>query len=268
MDRALIDIITASRDNAKPKPGDYPVNGLLYCGKCNKPKEKRILFAGNALTVGVMCKCQEEEFAIAEENRRSQRISINRVRAYGSQKMADKLSKKNFENCDRNKMTEAVYSKVFDYASNYDKYRKEGKGIMLWGNIGAGKTYAALCILNKLLDDCHTGLFTSFTRIADELFSLKSERTNYINTLIDYDAVVIDDLGAERNSDWMVEQVYSVVDAFVRAEKPMIITTNMSETDMDRCTDTQRQRIYSRILGNCMPVCFSGSDLRRESERK
>ena len=48
------DIISASMENARPMPGDYPVNGILYCGRCNKPKEKRIEWVGKPVTVGII----------------------------------------------------------------------------------------------------------------------------------------------------------------------------------------------------------------------
>ena len=263
MDRAMRDIISASMENARPMPGDYPVNGILYCGRCNKPKEKRIEWVGKPVTVGIMCDCQQKKYDAEEKERRAQKIAINRMRAYGNEKMASKLSQKNFANCNPQLCNESAYEAIMDYADNYDKYRQQGKGLLLTGSVGTGKTYAALCILNKLLDECHTGLFTSFSRIADDLFTLR-ERREYIDTLTDYDAVVIDDLGAERSSEWMMEQVYSVVDAFIRAERPMIITTNLPFAEINDCKDISRQRIYSRILGSCKVVTFSGKDMRKE----
>lgn len=265
MMNAVMDAARASLANAAPKKGDYPVNGILYCGCCNKPKEAFKTFLGQTMKVGIMCDCQEAEYHRQEAERRAQKISVNRMRAFGTDKMAKKLSQKNFANSDPTKCDPNAMEIVREYADNYDTYRQEGAGILLCGAVGTGKTYAALCILNKLLDDCHTGLFTSFSRIANDLFGLKSERGEYIYTLTNYDAVVIDDLGVERNSEWMNEQVYSVVDAFIRAEKPMIVTTNLQKEEIENATDISKQRIYSRIMGCCKPVRFAGRDLRRSN---
>lgn len=259
---AVFSAVAASKANAAPQYGDYPVNGILYCGKCNKPKEAYKTILGMTVKVGVMCDCQLAEMERRENQRRADRISINRSIAFGGDRLADELSKCTFANS--NTPTDSgSMGKAKEYADHYDEYRQKGKGLLFWGNVGCGKTYAALCIANQLLDSGHTALFTSITRIANDMFSLRSGRSEYLDDLLRYDIVVLDDLGAERDSEWMMEQVYAVLDTFSRAKKPLVITTNLTKSEIMDETNQTKARIYSRVMGLCEPVRFVGKDNRK-----
>ena len=62
-----------------------------------------------------------------------------------------------------------------------------------------------------------------------------------------------------------LEQVYNVIDSRYRSGKPLIVTTNLTLTELQNPQDTPHARIYDRLLEMCAPVCFSGENFRRES---
>lgn len=74
--------------------------------------------------------------------------------------------------------------------------------------------------------------------------------------------VILDDLGAERNTDYALEIVYNVIDSRYRSRKPMIITTNLTLSEMQNPPDIRYSRIYDRIFEVCYPVEFTGKSLR------
>lgn len=259
---AVLSAVSASLENAIQQHGDYPVNGILFCGRCNKPKEAFKTLLGMTVKVGVMCDCQLSEMEKREQKKRTDRISINRSIAFGSDRLAEELSKCTFANSNT-PTDEGAMGKAKEYADHYDEYRQKGKGILFWGNVGCGKTFAALCIVNQLLDNGHTALFTSITRIANDMFALRSGRSEYLDDLLHYDIVVLDDLGAERDSEWMMEQVYAVIDTFSRARKPIVITTNLKKNEIMDESNQSKARIYSRVMGICDPVHFIGKDNRK-----
>ena len=78
------------------------------------------------------------------------------------------------------------------------------------------------------------------------------------------EASIIDDLGAERESDYALETVYRVVDERYKSKKPMIITTNLTLDDLCKPGDMDHQRIYDRVLEMCVPVVFKGDSIRRK----
>ena len=83
------------------------------------------------------------------------------------------------------------------------------------------------------------------------------------------DRLIIDDLGAERSTDYALEKVYNIVDSRYRAKKPLILTTNLSMDEMKDTADLRYGRIYDRIFELCYPMQFVGpSWRRREATRR
>ena len=83
--------------------------------------------------------------------------------------------------------------------------------------------------------------------------------------------LIIDDLGMQRGTDYGLEQVYNVIDARYRSNKPFIITTNLTLNEMQNETNIARKRIYDRVLSMCMPMQIQGTHMRkieRENKRK
>ena len=74
--------------------------------------------------------------------------------------------------------------------------------------------------------------------------------------------LIIDDLGMERNSEFVREQVFSVIDSRYRSQLPMIVTTNLSLEELKDPTDLPRTRIYDRVMERCMPICVNEQNIR------
>ena len=85
-----------------------------------------------------------------------------------------------------------------------------------------------------------------------------------------YDLLILDDLGAERNSEFAMQNVFDVINRRWESGKPMIITTNLTLEQMREAerVDMNKQRIYDRILDICKPVLVDGSSKRIESGHK
>lgn len=79
---------------------------------------------------------------------------------------------------------------------------------------------------------------------------------------------ILDDLGAERSSEFMRETVFNVIDSRYRAVRPFIITTNLTAEELKKPHELEYQRIYDRILERCFPVEISGKSRRRENLKK
>lgn len=108
---------------------------------------------------------------------------------------------------------------------------------------------------------------TNFSRVANTL-SGTFEKQAYLDSLNAYDLIVLDDLGAERSTSYMTEVVYNVVDSRYRAGLPMIITTNLSGSDLLNPRDVAEQRVFNRILERCFPVEVRGPDRRVDAIKR
>ena len=107
-------------------------------------------------------------------------------------------------------------------------------------------------------------IMTSFVKLVDRLMHLNDPDNEFlIDRLNSADLVVIDDLGAERGTDFSLEKVYDVIDSRYRSGKPMILTTNLKLSDMQNCTDIRYNRIYDRIFEMCYPVKAIGRSWRK-----
>ena len=150
------------------------------------------------------------------------------------------------------------------YVEQWKKVKAENLGLLLWGDVGTGKSFVAACIANALLDQGIPVLMTNFSKILNQMGAMYSEeRYRYIASFSNYSLLILDDLGIERNSEFALEMIYNIIDRRYCIKKPLIVTTNLSYQDMTRADlDMDHQRIYSRLMEMCLPIIYQGQDQR------
>lgn len=252
----------SDRSPIKPESGDYTgANGLLYCGKCKTPKQARIEINGVNMTPFCMCKCEVEKYEKekAEDKARVLREQIERNRRAGFPEV--QMQQWTFEKDDR------ANAKISDicqrYVENFPKMKAKSKGLMFLGGFGTGKTFLAACIANALLDEGFSVLMTSFPRLINTIHGMREGKQEYIDSLNKYSLLIIDDLGVERQSEYVAEIVQNIIDSRYRAGLPVVITTNLSPKDFSETQDIAKSRLYSRISEMCLPLIVNGVDRRK-----
>lgn len=261
----ITDIENAAKEKFSEKDGDYiGEDGLLHCGVCKEKKQGRYQMPWGEVTPYIMCKCEREkkeaEEAEAKKAEREKIILENKARAFPKEER-EKMQCFTFANDDR--ADERITKAMQNYVNNFTEFKSKGKGLLLYGACGRGKTYAACEVANALLDEGYSVKVTNFARIANELQGT-FEKQEYIDSLNRYSLLVLDDLSAERDTEYMNEQVFQVVDARYRANLPMIITTNLAIETLKNPQNITKQRIYERIMERCHPICVEGTNKRRE----
>ena len=153
-----------------------------------------------------------------------------------------------------------------NYVSNWEEMKANASGLLIWGDVGTGKSFFAGCIANALLEKGVPVLMTNFSQILNTLTGMHFEdRNQFINSLNRYSLLIIDDLGIERNSDFALEQVFNVIDSRYRSKKPLIITTNLTLSELNNAADIAHKRIYDRILERCIPVRINNRNIRQDN---
>ena len=243
---------------------DYVKDGLIYCGKCHTPKQCRVKSLLMDSLVYCMCQCEQEKY----EKERSylknheNELLVDRLRKNG---IFDKeMHSWNFEN--DNGSNPALIKKAKLYVNNWEEMKSKNIGLCLFGNVGTGKTYTAACIANALIDRGIRVIMTDFSRIINDMQSFDTGNKNaYIDDICNSSLLILDDLGAERQSDFALQIVEQVIDKRYKAKKPLILTTNISLEKIKNPDDTKYCRIYSRILGMTVPIQVDGQDNRKNT---
>lgn len=258
-------VATSEKNNVVNEGDYYDEKGLLYCGKCHTAKQVEVKILGQDRRPYCMCKCESEKLKQEEESRkefeRIQQIHEIRRKCFNDEAMQGWT----FANDDMS--NERVTKAMQNYVDNFPELKKQGKGLLLYGHCGTGKTYAACEVANALIDKGYSVLVTNFARVLNSLQGT-FEKQDYIDEINSNSLLVLDDLGIERDTPFAREQVYNIIDARYRAGLPMIITTNLTMDKIKATEDIDNMRIYDRILERCFPIEVAGDNRRRKAIRE
>lgn len=264
--KLMEDIMATTEKNNVVNEGDYyDDKGLLYCGKCRTPKQSEFRMLDRVIRPYHLCQCESEMLA-KEEAEREQHELQKKIREMRRKCFKDEAMQRwTFANDDMSneKLTKAMRN----YVEHFLEFKKMGKGLLLYGHCGTGKTYAACEVANALLDKGYSVLVTNFASVLNELQST-FEKQDFIDGINNYSLLILDDLGIERDTSFAREQVYNIIDARYRAGLPMIITTNLTMDKIKATQDIDNMRIYDRILERCFPIEVNGENKRRKAVRE
>ena len=236
---------------------------LIYCAKCNTPRQHHLAVLGKEMVVPIRCRCQQE-VQDKEEAQRKHREFLDQVSRLKANGLQDKsLREYTFAN---DKGYNPEMQKAHDYVAHWSEMKAKSIGLLLWGDVGTGKSFFAGCIANALLEQGVPVLMTNFSRILNALSGLYSEEKNqYIDSLNQYSLLIIDDLGIERSTEFALEQVFNVIDSRYRSKLPLIVTTNMTLEELKNPQDLTRSRIYDRVLERCVPLRINNQNIRQRN---
>lgn len=256
-------IVTALDSKVPHAENEYIGNdGFLHCGVCHAKVQTMVNFLGDERVVRCICDCVKKEREAFEEKQRREARDRRRKTCFPESNMASWT----FENDNRD--NEKISDAMMRYATQFDDFAKEGRGLLLSGTVGTGKTYFAACIANKLIDDGYWVLMTNFARLTNQIQGTFEGKQALIDDLNHYKLLILDDLGAERKSEYMQEMVFNIIDARYRSGLPFIITTNLTLEEIKKPQDLTCSRIYDRILERCFPIEMNGISKRRQAVKK
>ena len=239
-------------------------DGLQYCKVCGEAKEA---FFPEGGFMGMkkhsrQCACDrkayEEEQKYFKDKEHRELVSRNTSICFDESRMEEWT----FENAD---MSDAVMHKAKSYVDNWEEMKRNHIGCLFWGPVGTGKSFIAGCIANALMEQEISVRMTNFSAILNDLTASFEGRNEYIERLCRFPLLILDDFGMERGTEYGLEQVYNVIDSRYRSRKPLIVTTNLSLTELQNPQDTAHARIYDRVLEMCLPILFTGENFRKET---
>lgn len=154
-----------------------------------------------------------------------------------------------------------IMSANYDYCKKYaQSFDAANKNLFLMGDAGLGKTHLALSIANEVLDKGYDVIYVSAQNIFARLEKERFENGDTLTALCETDLLVLDDLGTEYITPYILSVIYDLVNTRMLKKRPTIYTTNILTQQLLNTRYTEKT--VSRLLGGCEILFFAGSDIR------
>lgn len=245
----IIERAEQSKTAAETFVGD---DGLRRCAKCGEPLECIVESMGGQKRP-IICACAKNR----EETERREREHRDRVDAARRMATSSPFYDPSYERytfaCDQHRDEDGFREagdKCRSFVENFDELAAIPAGMILTGTVGTGKSFYASATVNALREKGVSAIIVSTSRLLNVIRS-NGNRQTIIDDLNSFDLVTLDDLGAERDTDYAIEQLEAFVDARALAEKPLIITTNLTVSDIRKPSDMRYVRLFDRINSLC-----------------
>lgn len=217
------------------------------CPDCNKARELVIDISGRRSVVKAICDCEKREEERLAEIRRKEMQEIEE-RARYKKSFGERAIRGSF-NGDPSHALEVGRRYVDNFEANKGK---KVNGIVFHGSARQGKTYAAEAIAYELFKKGYKVYMSTAMEIVQAFQYKKDMEVEALKKRIDKaDLIVIDDIGASRDTEFGKEVIFSIVDSRYTSGRPLIATTNKSLEEMQE--NIEDQRLYGRILERCYP---------------
>ncbi len=159
-----------------------------------------------------------------------------------------------------------VTAAVRRFVNRIDDNLDGGRGLWFFGSVGTGKTTLAMLVSRHALEAGRSVAIYSLPRLLAEIRTTYGEdrATAYVDLLdrlTGVDLLHVDDVGAEKTSDWVLEQLYAIVNARYENERSIIITTNL---ERDELAEQINERTVSRLEEMCEVLPLWGADARKQ----
>ena len=170
----------------------------------------------------------------------------------------------------RDLQTKIAVNEVRGFVDDIDTRLQEGRGLWLFGDTGTGKTTLAMLISKAALEAGKTVAIYSLPKLLARIrrtYDSEPGGDSYLSffeRLTSVDLLHIDDLGAEKRSDWVLEQLYALVNERYEAQRSILITTNLPHPELEEQIGSRR---VSRLTQICDEVEVRGEDRRYGSIR-
>jgi DNA replication protein DnaC len=165
----------------------------------------------------------------------------------------------------RDLQTRSAVAEARSFVDELDDRLGAGRGLWLFGDTGTGKTTLAMLVSKAALEAGHSVAIYSLPKLLARIrrtYDSEPGGDSYLaffERLTSVDLLHIDDLGAEKRSDWVLEQLYALINERYEAERSVLVTTNLPHEELEEQIGS---RTVSRLSQMCDEVPLRGDDRR------
>ena len=159
----------------------------------------------------------------------------------------------------------AIVAATRRFAGSVQDHLDAGRGLWFMGPPGTGKTTLAMLVSQAALKAGRSVAIYSLPRLLNEIRDThRAERSHValLDRLTEVDLLHIDDIGAQRSTDWVLEELYSIVNGRYEDQRSMVVTTNI--LDRDELCEQITARTVSRLTEMCDELPLLGHDHRMD----
>jgi DNA replication protein DnaC len=254
-----------------------PSDEAHVCPYCEQvvPK-KRLVVLGIEKIVQPVCRCEVEawEAGINEAQERYQKAEIERKFVFSA--LGERFEQCRFDTFTARPGSEKALQMAREYAMRFGDYG--GDSLLIWGQPGNGKSHLAAAVCHEIKERGKVPIFQTMSELLERIRSTfrqerKEQEAEIMAALQKCDLLVLDDLGAEKVTDWTLDVLFRIIDGRYRKKKPTLFTTNFSPTELlhrfkpDKSStehDIAARRIHDRILEVSVIVENRATSYRRE----
>ncbi len=212
------------------------------------------------------CPCRDAEIRAEDSKRKKREREEARQRRRKWAEIPDMFADATLKGYRRVSGAEEAFEAVKEYLLNREENWRAGRGLILMGAVGCGKTHLGCAVLNCALED---GYHAAYWNVPQQLERMmyghadEDEQQRILDKAIMAQVLLLDDLGAEKASDWTRKELVIILDERYRENKPTIVTSNLMLTE-DELRNTCGARAYSRLCSDHFKaVALTAADFRR-----